>query len=123
MISETKLDGSFPAKQFLIDGFSLPYRFDKSNKSGGILLYVREDIPSKALKTNFKNQGIFVEINLKKRKWLIFGGYNPHKDLANNYLSELSTEIDKFIIKYDNLIIMGDFNIEINDSCMAEFCE
>ena len=30
MISETKLDESFPIGQFLIDGYSVPFRFDKT---------------------------------------------------------------------------------------------
>ena len=49
LISETKLDDSFPSAQFLIKGFSAPYRFDRNSKGGGLLAYVREDIPSKIL--------------------------------------------------------------------------
>ena len=29
LISETKLDDSFPSAQFLVKGFSVPYRFDR----------------------------------------------------------------------------------------------
>jgi len=46
MISETKLDESFPKGNFLIDGFCKPYRLDRDSNGGGIMLYVREDIPS-----------------------------------------------------------------------------
>ena len=47
MISETKIDDSFvPVGQFLIEGFCTPYRLDFNSKGGGILLHVREDIPS-----------------------------------------------------------------------------
>ena len=46
MISETKIDESFPRGNFLIDGFSSPYRLDRDSKDGGIMLYIREDIPS-----------------------------------------------------------------------------
>ena len=52
MISETKLDESFPVGQFLIDGYSVPYRFDRDGNDGGILFYIREDIPSKLLSIN-----------------------------------------------------------------------
>ena len=34
LISETKLDDSFPKAQFLIKGFSAPYRFDRNSKGG-----------------------------------------------------------------------------------------
>ena len=49
MISETKLDNSFPEGQFLIEGYSKPYRIDSNCQGGGIILYVRADIPSKLL--------------------------------------------------------------------------
>ena len=46
MISETKIDESFPKGDFLIEGFSTPYRLDRDSKDGGIMLYVKADIPS-----------------------------------------------------------------------------
>ena len=46
MISETKTDQSFPQGNFLIDGFSSSYKLDRESKGGGIMLYVREEIPS-----------------------------------------------------------------------------
>ena len=50
MISETKINDTFPDSQFLIEGFSVPYRPDRTAKGGGILLYIREDIPSERIK-------------------------------------------------------------------------
>ena len=35
VITESKLDNSFPASQFLIDGFHTPYRFDRKRGAGG----------------------------------------------------------------------------------------
>ena len=70
LISESKLDNSSPAAQFLINGFSSPYQLGRNAHDGGILPYVGEDIPSKFLKgTDFKEslEAIFVEINLKKK--------------------------------------------------------
>ena len=67
MISETKLDRSFPNGQFHIYDFSEPYRFDRSGSGGGIFLYIREDIPSKLILTKIKMEGFFVEINLRKK--------------------------------------------------------
>ena len=47
MISETKLCNSFPEGQFLIPGYNSFYRFDRICRGRGIMLHVREDIPSK----------------------------------------------------------------------------
>ena len=54
MISETKLDDSFPTAQFLLHGFREPYRLDRNSKGGGIMLYIREDIPSSLLNSKSK---------------------------------------------------------------------
>ena len=43
LISETKLDPSFPSSQFAIEGFSSPSWLDRNSSGGGIMLLVRED--------------------------------------------------------------------------------
>ena len=45
LISETKLDSSFPSGQFVIKGYSTSFRLHRNQNVGGLLLYVREDIP------------------------------------------------------------------------------
>ena len=80
VITETKLGNSFPVLQFHIDGFSIPYRLDRNRNGGGVTVYVREDIPSKLLsKHSFKEdiEGLFVEINFRKSKWLLGGNLSP----------------------------------------------
>ena len=65
-IQETKLDPSFPTQQFMLTGYSVPYRLDRNRDGGGVMIYVREDIPSKLLtKHNFTKsiEGLFIEIN------------------------------------------------------------
>ena len=42
MVSETKIDDTFPESQFLIKGFSKPFRLDRTAKGGVILLCIRE---------------------------------------------------------------------------------
>ena len=83
MISETKLDESFPTSQFMINSFSAPFRLDRNDKGDGIILYIREDIPSRVVSTESSQVGgLFVEINLRnKKKWLLCCSYNPKKDL------------------------------------------
>ena len=79
VVGETKLDDTFPENQFVINGFKKPYRLDRNRHGGGVMLYVREDIPSKLLtKHNFsKNiEAVFVEINLRKSKFLLVCTYH-----------------------------------------------
>ena len=46
MISETKIDETFPKRNSLTDRFSTSYRLDRGSKGGRIMLYIREHIPS-----------------------------------------------------------------------------
>ena len=69
MISETKLAENLPTKQFMLNGFSAPFRFDRNDKGGGIILYIREDIPSWLVSTKSSSIKVFfVEINLRNKK-------------------------------------------------------
>ena len=45
MVSETKIDDTFPKSQFLIEGFSKPFRLDRTAKVGELWLYMREGMP------------------------------------------------------------------------------
>ena len=44
IITETKLDKSFPNGQFFLHGYSEPFRLDSNQFGGGLLTFVREDI-------------------------------------------------------------------------------
>ena len=44
MISEIKLDATFPTNQFFIQGFSTVYRLDRNDRGVGIILFVKNGI-------------------------------------------------------------------------------
>ena len=73
MISERKIDESFPPSQFMIDGFSVPYRRDKNAHGGGILVCFRNNITVKLLKivkTLFSNKvrsNTYITLNENKK--------------------------------------------------------
>ena len=72
MNSETKIDDSFPLGNFLIGGFSKPYKLDRDSLGRGILLYVRAVTLLKLLEVESKpNEGFYIRINLRNDKWLI----------------------------------------------------
>ena len=50
--------------------------------------FVREDIPSKLLPNinpSGNKENIFVEINLRSKKWHTSGSYNPNVSLIQNH--------------------------------------
>ena len=64
MITESKLDGSFPPAQFTIEGYNLPFRKDLDKNGGGVLIFVREDLACKEIENiNISGEGIFLELN------------------------------------------------------------
>ena len=80
LVLETKIDDSFPNGNFLIDGFSTLYRLDRNSNGGGLMLFVREDIPSNLIEAEAKPiEGFYVELNLRNDKWLLNCSYNPTK--------------------------------------------
>ena len=124
MISESKLDDSFPDSQFLIEGFGKPFRLDRNRNGGGIMLFIRSDIPAKVISTD-KNpfESFYVELNFRKKKWLLNCSYNPNNNNIESRLNCLSRSIDSLSSKYGNLILLDDFNSYMDDSPMIGFCE
>ena len=129
VVGETKLDNSFTENQFIISGFKKPYRLDRNNNGGGVMIYVRGDIPSKELtKHNFtKNiEAIFVEINLRKSKLLLVGTYHsthPRYGTSDiDYFEQIGFAMDIYS-NYDKFLIAGDFNVQENESCVKHFLE
>ena len=79
VITETKLD-TFPNAQFLVPGFSTPFRLDRNRKGDGVMINVRENIASKLLTKHVLPSDIeciFSELNFRKCKWLLEGTDHP----------------------------------------------
>ena len=94
---------SFPKSQFLKKGFSDFFRIDQNVHDGGILLFVREDIPTKGLST----ESIPSEYYLSKPKWLISCSYNLHKNTIFKHTEILSKNLDYLQSpQYEKNIIM-----------------
>ena len=88
MLTETKLDDSFPEGQFLMEEYHTPLSLTES-KMGVVLLYIPEDIPAELLCSDFLIEIVYIEINLHNKKRLINYFYNLHNDntLRQNYSS------------------------------------
>jgi len=124
-IAETKLDDSFPPSQFCLQNFKRPYRLDISGRSGGLLTFVRSDIPSRQLTNTSIPSGIqilCVELNLRKRKWILLNVYRPPKQDPNFFLDKLS-ECLIYFSNYDSIIINGDMNLEPVNPILSNFVE
>ena len=95
ILTETKLDETFLTSQFLMDGLSKPYRFNRNKYGGGVMIYIRDTIPIKVLgKHSCPNniECLFIELNFRKCKRLLCGTYHPPSQNDKcyfNYLDKL----------------------------------
>ena len=88
------------------------------------MLFVREDIPSKLLSVeNSPTEAFFIEIDLRKKKWLFSCSYNPNRENIENHLETLSKNLALYSSSYENLIIIGDFNTCLEEISMSGFCD
>ena len=112
--AETKIDNSFPDSQFYAQNYCI-YRRDRTARGGGLLTYVRSDVPSRRRKDLETEtcECITVEITVGRHRWLIYSVYRP-PDLSNNiFKNELSRALDKGLIACNNVILIGDLNYDL----------
>ena len=99
IITEIKLDDTFPVSQFHFDGYSKPYRLDRNRKGGrgGVIIYVREDIPSKILTKHVLPtyiEAFIIEFNFRKCKWLLSGIYHPTSQSDQYFFDRIDNALD-----------------------------
>ena len=126
LVSETKLDESYPEGTFFIEGYKEPIRLDRNKNGGGLLFFIHDDLECKEIKSHKlpkKTEGIFMKLTIRNTKWLIMGGYNPKKENIKNFLHHIGKELDKFLPNYENLLLLGDFNSEMCEEPMKNFSE
>ena len=92
---------------FIWFGFSLPYRLDRNRNGEGVMIFVKEDIPSKLLtKHNFPSdvESLFVELKIRKSKWLLFGTYHPPAQNDQYFFNCIDKALDTYS-NYDNVLL------------------
>ena len=67
-------------------------------------------------------EGFYIEISIRKKKWLLGCSYNPHKPVISSYQKELGKNID-FNSKCDKFILLGDLNAEPTNEAVNNFCQ
>ena len=126
IVAETKLDSSFRNGQFMINGFGKPIRLDVSSNSGGLLVYIRNGIISKQLKDlEIPNdiEVVPIEINIRKQKWLLLPLYRNPLQNQTYFVDNISRIIDRYSAARENVLILGDFNMEANDKALVPLVE
>ena len=123
LLSETKIGESFPNQQFNISNYNTFRRYINKH-SGGLLFYINENIPCKLINDQIISSDIEIkmfEFLVKTRKWLCIRFYKSPSQNENYFLNILSKIISKQICQYENVMLIGDFNLTVNNKNLRMF--
>ena len=116
VLSEVKVDQSFPRAQFHIKGYEVRARRDRDKHGDGLIKFV-------------KYESICSEFTIANRKWICLNIYKPpDANSMNTFFDETTACPSKAAMKYENIIIMGDSNIDIKNKGLGygkldNFCD
>ena len=110
-VAESKIDNNFTNAQFHVPEYVM-HRQNLSTSSGGLLVYIRGDIPHRRVKHSEINSDGFESLCLKVKignsKTLICSVYK-HSKVSNGYFKQCVFNIcDKVTTGSDDVIIIGD---------------
>ena len=115
-ITETKLDDTFANNQFHCNGYRC-HRKDKTCFSGGIIIWVRSDIPHERLMhyeiASNDVENIIIYFNLKTVKFNSSCVYKKPAVSNTVFINYMSEMMDKLTNDgYDNVLV-GDLNVDM----------
>ena len=64
---------------------------------------------------------MFIEINLRKIKWLILGTYHPPNQPDDYFLKAVGNALDQYLKTDEKFLLLGDFNAEDTEPNLYEF--
>ena len=124
VISETKIDSSYPNSQFTLNGYCM-YCKDRAKGGWGLIAYIACNIPSRkiALAKPYKAlEAIAVEAKIGGRDILFLAVYRPPKqsvkgiNLRHKYLELVEQEINDIVmwasLRKQSVVLMGDLNMD-----------
>ena len=124
-LSESKLNSNFPDDQFSIPGYQI-VRKDRDRNGGGLLLYINEDIPFKIIQNSSllpTLEVLPIGIKLGRFTFLLTGLYKPPSVSEKELLLHLNKTHNFFSTKYENITLIGDFNMQPGNKNLKDFCD
>ena len=124
LLSETKIDDSFPDSQFFVEGFKM-YRNDRTKIEGRLLLYVNENLPAKIISSyKFKENSeiILFEFSVSNIKRLLLGNCKPPSQNDLLFINKLNLALNFFSPIYENFVLLGEFNMSTQNPNLRILC-
>ena len=128
-ITETKLSEYFVTHDLHVDGYRL-HRKDKDRNSGGIVVWVRSDIPhfrDTALEFSVENahiESLVINMSVRKEQWYLLTTYKNPKVSNELYVEKLSYFYNELLSgsKAKEIVMLGDVNINLlqTPNCLSD---
>ena len=105
------------------------FRHDRDSFGGGqksihLCMYVNKSIHLKQLNSHKDDsETLFLEINLRLRKWLIVCGYKLLDQSKSVFLESLSKSLSIYLDTCENVTLLGDFNMTSEDKSLQLFAD
>ncbi|XP_075148893.1 uncharacterized protein LOC142222565 [Haematobia irritans] len=116
-ISETWLKPSIPTKAINFAGFSVCRSDRPDRRGGGVALLVSRKLKYKIVYSSSSYgivESLFIEIDARSGKLLLGVVYLP-----NGNFGRFESEISDLLVRYSNILIMGDFNRNLFDTSIS----
>ena len=90
---------------------------------GVVFLYMPEmNIASKLIEKNSSVESISIELNLRKKMWVINCTCNASNSNICDHLRNLGKSLETLPTNYDKVFLMGDCNVEEANIHIKNFC-
>ena len=112
--TETHLDPNVLTDSFMFEHFDSPYRKDRTNHGGGVLVYMSNNLLHKRKPELevFCDESIWVETKARNESVLLGVFYSPRTSDAN-FLNGRNRNIEKALEISTIVIVLGDLNEDL----------
>ena len=116
VISECKVDHSFPDSHFYIKGFRL-YRKDRDRFGGGVFIYVRRGLIVTRIHDleghEVESVSLCVQTSRRAKNVLVIGMYRPPGLLKATWEHEINNILLRSTQRYESIMLIGDLNCDL----------
>lgn len=124
-VSETWLTANIPINTINIAGYNFVRRDrERGGKGGGVGIYIKNSITFNLLENSENIEDIWVSFKIQNVNFALGCTYKPPNFNINNFLNEFENTLVNIIPKCDEIICLGDFNIDflnVNSSATIHF--
>ena len=102
------------------------FRKDRNKFGGGLILFVKENIPYKVVNTfHFSEECeiISLDFSISNKKWLLLSIYNPRSQNEASFVEQIKLTLNTYSTSYENFLLIGDFNMTTENSKLQDLMD